>query len=324
MAVIPTLYEGPEKKIEVLLRTPHKTLRSNSDGRWQRVARAGRWQRVARAGRAAIVSSISNASLDAYLLSESSLFVWEDRILMITCGRTTPLEAVPEIMAIAGKENIAMIFYERKNFLFPENQPSDFEMDIRTLETHFCGRSYRFGPANGDHVHVFFSSQNRYRPEKDVTFQILMSDLPSKVTRGYEMDSGKNAVHTLQVDLLNLYPGMVFDSHLFSPFGCSLNGIRDAGYVTVHVTPQQEGSYTSFETNIMADDYSDMVGHMVSLFRPQRFSIVLTSSLESGFMGLHETLRTRIPGYRMTERSLNHFDCGYAMTYVNCEASAHP
>ena len=152
MAVIPAPYEGPEKKLEVLLRTPRKTLRSNSDGRWQRVTRASR---------ATIVSSLSNASMDAYLLSESSLFVWEDRVLMITCGRTTPLDAVPEIVAIVGKENVAMVFYERKNFLFPENQPSDFEVDAGVMETHFSGRSYRFGPANGDHVHVFFCIPTR-------------------------------------------------------------------------------------------------------------------------------------------------------------------
>ena len=259
--------------------------------------------------------------MDAYLLSESSLFVWEDRVLMITCGRTTPLDAVPEIVAIVGKENVAMVFYERKNFLFPENQPSDFEVDAGVMETHFSGRSYRFGPANGDHVHVFFASQRGRHPEKDVTFQILMSDLPSRVTRQYAKDNGNTAVRTFQAELLELYPGMAFDSHLFSPFGCSINGIRDAGYVTVHVTPQREGSYTSFETNILDDDYAVASRRMVSLFQPQRFSIVLTSSMDSHCMPLHDRLGTRMPGYEMTERSLNHFDCGYAITYMNCKTA---
>lgn len=313
--MIPAPFEGPEKKLEILLTTPQSRLRPNRDGRWHRVSRASQ---------AAIISSISNASLDAYLLSESSLFVWEDRILMITCGSTTPLDAIPEIMALSGPGNVAMVFYERKNFLFPENQPSDFETDAAVMEGYFPGRSYRFGPANADHVHVFISSPSPGLPEQDVTFQILMSHLPSTVAERYTADNGQNAVRTLQEDILNLYPGMEFDSHLFSPFGTSMNGIRDANYLTVHVTPQREGSYTSFETNVIADDYSDTTDLMVSLFKPQRFSIVLTSSMDGSCLPLHDSIGSWIPGYTITERSLNQFDCGYAMTFLNCIQADSP
>jgi len=308
--VISAPFEGPEKKLEILLTTPQNTLRSNEDDRWLRVASAGQ---------ASIISSISNASLDAYLLSESSLFVWEDRVLMITCGSTTPLDALPEIIGIAGKENIAMVFYERKNFQFPDNQPSDFEVDAAVLEAYFPGRSYRFGPANADHVHVFFSSPCRGGLEKDVTFQILMSDLPSTVARRYAKDNRRlDVVNALEDDLSGLYPGMAFDGHLFSPFGASLNGIRDASYLTLHVTPQQEGSYTSFETNVITGDYSDTFGLIVSLFKPQRFSIVLTSTIDEVCLPLHDTIGSRISGYEVIERSLSQFDCGYAMTFMNC------
>jgi len=307
--VISSHFEGPEKKLEILLATPQSTLRSNKDGRWHKVAGASQ---------ASVISSMSNASLDAYLLSESSLFVWEDRLLMITCGSTTPLDALPEILAIAGQENIAMVFYERKNFQFPEHQPSDFEVDAAVLEAYFPGRSYRFGPANADHVHVYFSYPCRGLPEKDLTFQMLMSDLPATVARRYAKDRGRDIVGTLEDDLLDLYPGMEFDGHLFSPYGASLNGIRDASYVTLHVTPQQEGSYASFETNVIAPDYSDTFGLIVSLFKPQRFSIVLTSTMDDDCLSLHDTLGSRLSGYDVIERSLNQFDCGYAMTFMNC------
>ena len=111
-------FEGPEKKLEIILNSPCSNLRSNQDGRWERVVNASRSH---------IISSISAEGVDAYLLSESSLFVWEDRILMITCGKTTLVNAVPEILRLTGRRNVARVFYERKNMLYPDQQSTQFD-----------------------------------------------------------------------------------------------------------------------------------------------------------------------------------------------------
>ena len=98
-------FEGSEKKIEIILAEPQQNLRDHSDGRWRRVVRASG---------AEILNCVSTAELDAYLLSESSLFVWEYRLVLITCGRTTPVRAVPEILEFIDRERIAFLFYESK------------------------------------------------------------------------------------------------------------------------------------------------------------------------------------------------------------------
>ena len=104
-------FEGPEKKLEIILSDPQTGLRDNSDGRWDRVVRASG---------AEILKRKYGNNLDSYLLSESSLFVWDDRILIITCGRTTPVKALPVMLEFIAADNVAYLFYERKNLNFPD------------------------------------------------------------------------------------------------------------------------------------------------------------------------------------------------------------
>ena len=70
MAVAATHFEGPEKKLEVILFSPQFNIRNNNDGRWDKIVKASQ---------ADIISKKSTEHLDAYILSESSLFVWNDR-----------------------------------------------------------------------------------------------------------------------------------------------------------------------------------------------------------------------------------------------------
>ena len=70
-------FEGSEKKIQVVVTEAHKGLRKRpKDFSRELVHNCN----------ATILSELSNNYCDSYLLSESSLFVWDDRILMITCG----------------------------------------------------------------------------------------------------------------------------------------------------------------------------------------------------------------------------------------------
>ena len=72
-------FEGSEKKIELVVNSKVKDLRALGDSFWEEVV--GKCQ-------AEILSKISSSRVDSYLLSESSLFVWSDRFIMITCGQT--------------------------------------------------------------------------------------------------------------------------------------------------------------------------------------------------------------------------------------------
>jgi S-adenosylmethionine decarboxylase len=304
-----TKFEGPEKKLEIILFAPQAGLRSNRDDQWNRVIEATR---------AAVISRVSTDHLDAYLLSESSLFVWEDRILMITCGKTTLIHAVPEILKIVKRDRIAFVFYERKSFMFPHEQPSNFEDDVAYLLKYFPGKSYRLGPANYDHIHVFYSSQTNDALSRDATFQLLMHELdPAALEIFAPINRSTGDKIEKRSGLNRIYPQMLKHSHLFSPYGYSLNGIFNKNYFTIHVTPQPEGSYASFETNVIENDYFGLTSEVISIFKPEKFSLILTTSIDDRFRTTHSTVTDPVTAYTRTEKSLYEFDCGYAITFLN-------
>lgn len=307
MTMLP--FEGPEKKLEIILKKPHSGIRSNADGRWTGVVKT--------CG-AEIVSQKATAEIDAYLLSESSLFIWDDRILMITCGTTSLVKAVPGIIDIVSRENIAFFFYERKNLMYPHLQTSDFEMDVRYLSRYFSGKSYRLGPANHDHVHIFYYSTPERQVEGDVTLEVLMHDMHPTVLGAF-VPKEKDTVVQLEkrTGIDELYPGMEHDSCQFQPYGYSLNKILGEKYMTLHVTPEPSGSYASFETNFHEADYTDTIHNVIGIFRPNRFTLVMTGSQDEDQVPQDQRLPSEMTGYQCTEKSFYEFDCGYAVSFFN-------
>ena len=45
----------------------------------------------------AIVSTTRNSQVDAYVLSESSMFISRRRFILKTCGTTTPLDCIEQL-----------------------------------------------------------------------------------------------------------------------------------------------------------------------------------------------------------------------------------
>lgn len=134
------------------------------------------------------------------------------------------------------------------------------------------------------------------------------------------------------------YPDARVDAYLFTPCGFSANGVIPAPdqagsathYFTVHVTPEPQCSYASFETNVpgrqSGRDTIQVVEHVVNIFKPGRFSVTLfeakaDSDEERGKIELNKGLglersakMERINGYRRVERIVHDFD-GYDLVF---------
>ncbi|MEZ4871907.1 MAG: hypothetical protein R2827_06615 [Bdellovibrionales bacterium] len=95
--------------------------------------------------------------------SESSLLVWRDRLLMITCGETTLVHAVNFFLDELGAEGIEFLTFQRKNEYKPENQVTSFGEDVKLLQKRINGNAYQFGKANGHHMFLFHLDQP-YQP----------------------------------------------------------------------------------------------------------------------------------------------------------------
>jgi len=49
-------------------------------------------------------------------------------------------------------------------------------------------------------------------------------------------------------------------------------------YFTVHVTPQVECSYVSFETNLEQESYTSLINKVITIFKPQKCTVSLFAS----------------------------------------------
>lgn len=93
-----------------------------------------------------ILHSTSSVFMDSYVLSESSMFVSDERFILKTCGNTKLLRILERIRCLAQKHTslntITRVYYSRKNFLRPNLQPElhrHFEEEAFLLDKHFPG-----------------------------------------------------------------------------------------------------------------------------------------------------------------------------------------
>jgi len=263
----PSFFEGPEKKLEVVVTPDFPPLRSLGDDAWRRVVEA--------AG-ARVLSVLRSQHSDAYLLSESSLFVFDDWFVLITCGQTALVDAVPEILRLITKESIAFLVYERKSEHLPEQQPTTFSDDARRLQTMLPGRALRFGDEHGRYIQMFHTTRP-YTPEKnDPTLEVLMHDIDEGVAEQFASTCPPEGTSLgVSSGMAAILPGFATSEHVFDPAGYSLNAVRGEEYYAFHVTPQKTGSYVSFETNYdFCGHLGGLVGSIVEIFRPRGLDVV--------------------------------------------------
>lgn len=297
-------YDGPEKNLKIILDS-HE---NGSKGSGLRAIPVESWEMVARAGGAKILSHVSTDFLDAYLLSESSLFVWQDKLVMITCGDTSPVMAVPEIMGFIDKGNIARLMYSKKVNNAIHDKTSNFANETGRLEAIFSGKQYHFGFQDVNQMHFYCSDSDHIKKDlTGTTLQIYMHDLDNAVMKDFKKSDVLVAFPSGLLPVLRkVIPSMITDSHMFDPSGFSLNGIYKDQYLTIHVTPGEKCSYVSFETNVYKNDYSGIISDIVSYFNPKRFSIVFSSDGQRIETVHHPALYQGSEVY--TEKEENSFD----------------
>lgn len=127
-----------------------------------------------------VLSVVKSGHVDAYLLSESSMFVFPHKLILKTCGTTTLLNGLPRMMEIAArcagfsfKEAECLnstsvsaipyrVFYSRKNYLYPDKQHGphrSWRDEVKFLDRMFAGGSaYMVGKMNGEHWYLYVTN----------------------------------------------------------------------------------------------------------------------------------------------------------------------
>jgi len=380
-------FEGPEKKLDVRF-----DLQRSADGvpgGFRRLAQAT-WTKVLTDAKCAILHRVSNASFDAYLLSESSLFVYADRVIAKTCGQTTLLALVPHLCALGKVLGLepAEITYGHYRYKFPDEQfepHRSFASERARLDELFPGgravtlaggdgaegfTTSKIAAAAEDPYHVSATAATDYKvrdadqgsprcwhvcaidvrgmtlqgveeeelasaaalaeaaellaaphepsaelvmaaagqradgpagaranadavaapaaaaagPETEMVIEVAMEGLSPEFTRHFFYDGEEGAARAADppavakaCGLQGLMHGVHLDSWCFEPCGFSLNGLEDGYYFTIHITPEPQMSFASFETNHPAYVSAAFTERLLKVFAPQDATVLVMS-----------------------------------------------
>ncbi|XP_052244521.1 S-adenosylmethionine decarboxylase proenzyme 1-like isoform X2 [Dreissena polymorpha] len=264
--------------------------------------------------------------MDAYVLSESSMFITERRFILKTCGTTTLLNAIQPLLKLVkekcGFDTVADIFYSRKNFLQPDKQPyihRTFEKEVDILDTMFKnGAAYTLGRINRDCWYLYTLDEVGVS-QPDQTVELLMWDLCPNImnifTREVSAD-GPDATRKSGID--KILPDAKIDEFLFEPCGYSMNGLLPHGqYFTIHVTPEPNCSYVSFESNVPKESYNGLMLKVLETFRPGKVLLTLFANKESTARNSHKDLDNFLVGSSYVR--VDHQFCmfkNYQLTYT--------
>ncbi|KAI9256522.1 S-adenosylmethionine decarboxylase [Phascolomyces articulosus] len=364
------------------------------------------WDDVLALVKCTVLNVITNDHVDAYLLSESSMFVYPHKLILKTCGTTTLLLALPQILQVArqycGFEKVWRVFYSRKAFMFPERQVGphrSWNSEVEFLNKYFDnGSAYTIGKVVTDQWHLYLTKpaddvlhhngisspivlDNSNNPSRqssptpcdttsgneiihsgqitpvhdtntspfghghtypDQTVEICMRRLnPEKMQQGFYHNPSLTESGTMGGQWVDqwtgigaLYPQAQLDSFLFEPCGYSSNGLQEDRYFTIHVTPEPDCSYASFETNIPVEEshalteeeekagnvspIETLVSQVTRIFDPESFTVTFFTSHHHKDNHSHShmvhSMGAMAGGYKRTHRILYEFD-GYDLVY---------
>lgn len=250
-----------------------------------------------------ILSHKRNNFIHAYLLSESSLFIFKHKLILKTCGTTTTLLSLEKLLNILKtfinnkltELPIFTVFYSHRSFMFPEKQllmHQSWDDELNHLNKFFKienSKDFIFGNDIKNKWHFYVNKGNdklfpQINSTNDITIEILMTGLKN-VNIFYRNEKGIdghiNGIKMMEISKFNkILPldNMIHDAFAFMPCGYSSNSIKDDIYTTIHITPESEFSYASFETNYPINDeetLNNIINNVINALKPEQYTVTV-------------------------------------------------
>jgi S-adenosylmethionine decarboxylase len=217
-------FEGSEKKAEIIVDPKQVSLLKDFDDQF--------WAQVVAQCEAKILSKISNDSMKAFLLSESSLFVWEDHLLILTCGDTRLVNSVMYFLEHVKPAAVEQVIYQRKNEYCSHLQASHVLDDTKLLQTKNEGKLLRFGELDSHHSYLYHLDNDYKGSLHDKTYEVLIYNIaPTMSLMLTQKDINNQKIRAI-LQLEKIIPDFELDDFVFEPFGYSLNAIQGNDYFT--------------------------------------------------------------------------------------------
>ena len=247
-------YEGAEKRLEITTDLPLKTF---PDSFWHEI--------VEEAG-ASILSTIKNDHVKAYLLSESSLFIWDHKLLLITCGETHLLNAALYFLERIDNNKISSLLFQRHQTFIPAKQKSHFIDDCDVLNTYLNGKIQQRAQNYSGDLYQYKRHNLAGKTQHILMLHQLSGSLTETLWNGFVSVDFINQ----KLQLSTFFEDFIIDAFSFEPKGYSVNGIANNDYFTLHITPEKNSTYLSFETSLSEKKCKAFHQFLIKLFHPKK------------------------------------------------------
>ena len=253
-------YEGTEKRLEIIVK--EADLHTFPEQFWRDL--------VAQAD-AFVLSKIQNQDIHAYLLSESSLFVWKNRVLLITCGNTQLVNAAHFFQKHFPKNKIQALIFHRHQSIQPELQKTNFHEDAQSLSNQLKGGSQHYSENYQGDLFFFGSLNNELLNRKEI---LMLQGLSGGFAEHLQNGEATNDLIESKLGIKYYFPQFTIDQFTFTPKGYSLNGINSENYLTIHITPEKLSTYLSLESSLPKLELINFIDHLKQIFQPQNSKLL--------------------------------------------------
>merc|ERR1712129_46719 len=93
------------------------------------------------------------------------------------------------------------------------------------------------------------------------------------------------------------------------------NGLMDGKYWSIHVTPENDASFVSFETDFEYENYSEIIGKVVGFFKPKRFGFAVNVYGDGD--AKMDVVDWKFDGFELCQRSRHVSSKCHAIEWVN-------
>ena len=157
-----------------------------------------------------------------------------------------------------------------------------------------------------------------YQPEKsDITLEVLMHGIRNEASKIFGCSSPESRKRiSSEVGVCSVIPGFKVDEYFFEPAGYSLNAIKGNNYYTFHVTPQQVGSYVSFEANysfLNSQDLGNCIDRVIKIFQPESVDVFLFAPHENEF-------KVSLEGYNLKQHVTERVQESYQVCFYQYDS----
>jgi S-adenosylmethionine decarboxylase len=253
-------FDAAEKLLELELRRGSPSLRALGHESWVEIVEAAF---------GGILESREGRLVDAYVLSESSLFVRSRSMSLLTCGRTDLGRAFEALVARVGSAAIAGVRLSRERDRFPAAARTTFDEDVARIARELDGETLE-----SSHEDAKLCSFEVGCLSSSLDFRIFCAGLGAEAKRAF-LDA-RGEIPERLAGLVGSTSPELTQLHQFEPSGTSMNFVVGEDVFCVHVSPEPSADVASVEASSKdARVRLALLAEAERVFRPEQISVTL-------------------------------------------------